>query len=261
MFRERLPSRCHFLHSMTLRNSLIVLLLVSGAWANYAMAQRVPESARLLEAWNRNWLADFGRGVTAYYTEIAHQTIEGPRRTDDIEIESRVTLSSDGRDSRVQRSEFNGRRIGALRLSALQRRMERAYGPAFNWIRQPHVQASRLVASVRPVGRARLVRLNGIEAWEINAVPRQRTDRIENVVFWFEQSGEDRVPRLLRTRIVNRVPNGSAVVTTDYQHISGIDLPARSTAEVVVRQRRRNRLFSILMNTDVQFHDVRVLGR
>lgn len=233
---------------MPLRYSLLVLLLS----ASFAHAQEAPFGNELMSEWSRLWRAEIADGTTVRYSEDARQVIDGPRTQQVIETVTHISISDGGQDRRIQRATRNGRPLRAGRLSSIHRRAQRAYGAGFTWIRQPYVHPVRLMGSVQSDGRARATSVDGNPAWVVSASPGQRNDRIERVSFWFSRN-EGGPPRLLRSRIVGRVPNGSAVITTVYRTFSGIDLPIRSNAEVVVRQRRRNRLFSILMNSSVTY--------
>ena len=203
------------------------------------------------------------------YVETASRTIEGPRGHDRFGEVVDVRFSTGrGMDRTVRRRELNGRRVPAMRMNALDRRMRQAYGAGFDWVRHPPPMAARLAGIVRPTGGAVADNVGDARAWRITTAPGQANDRIERVIFWFARTLSDERPRLLRTRIIGRVPavarrlqGGSAVITTDYARTSGIDLQRSARAEVVIRQLRRGRVFTVLLNAESTYNAITVTPR
>ena len=76
---------------------------------------------------------------------------------------------------------------------------------------------------------------------------------------WFARGG---APRLLRARLDGRLPEGGTVVVeTDYERVGGLDLARRIRSEAVVQQRRRLRVFTVLLRTEAALTDHRVERR
>lgn len=252
---------------MRLRYSLSILTLLALLGAYPAGGQPAANGAELLAAWRSGWERSLQSVRSVSYVETSSRTIEGPRERNRFGARVDVRFSSgSGMDRTVRHSEVNGRRVPTRRTNALDRRMRRAYGAGFDWVRRPPPMAARLAAIVRPTGRMVADNVGDVRAWRVTTAPGQANDRIERVIFWFAQA-EDR-PRLLRMRIVGRVPavpgrvqGGSAVITTEYGRTGGLDLPRRSHAEVVIRQIRRRQVFTVLMNAEATYSAITVAPR
>ena len=252
---------------MRLRYFLSILALLALIGSCPAGAQPASDGAEILAAWRSGWERSMQSVRSVSYVETSSRTIEGPREHNRFGATVDVSFSpGSGMDRIVRRSEVNGRRVPAGRISAMDRRMSRAYGAGFDWIRRPPPMAARLAGIVRPTGRMVADNVGDVRAWRVTTVPGQANDRIERVIFWFAQAADR--PRLLRMRIVGRVPavagrvrGGSAIITTDYVRTRGLDLPRRARAEVVIQQLRRGHVFTVLLNAETTYSAITVTPR
>ena len=252
---------------MRLRYSLSILTLLVLVSFCPAGAQPAPNGAEILAAWQSDWERSLRSVRSVSYVETSSRTIEGPRERNRFGATVDVRFSSgSGMDRIMRRSVFNGRRVPTRRINALDRRMRRAYGAGFDWVRRPPPMAARLAGIVRPTGRMVADNVGDVRAWRVTTVPGQANDRIERVIFWFAQAADR--PRLLRMRIVGRVPavagrvrGGSAIITTDYVRTRGLDLPRRARAEVVIQQLRRGHVFTVLLNAETTYSAITVTPR
>jgi len=237
---------------------LLVIGLLGACLAPAAPAQPAPRGERLLEAWRASTRQVFDDVDEMAWTERADLAVEGPGGTDRLRTVTAVRGGTDaGMNRDLQRAEWNGRPVPAGRLAFLERRMRRAYGPGFEWVRRPLPPEARLFAAFRAEGNARPDQLDGTPAWVVEVVPARERDRFEGGTLWFSRERGD--VRLLRSRLVGRIPRGrSAVVTTDYVSVEGLDVPRRVRAEAVVQQRRRLRVFTVLLTLDATLEGHRV---
>ena len=244
---------------MRLRYSLPILALLALIGSSPADGQPAANGAGLLAAWRSGWDQSLQSVQSVSYLETTSRTIEGPRERNRFGATADVRFSSGtGVDRTVRRTEVNGRRVPAARMNAMNRRMRRAYGAGFDWVNLNPLMAVRLAGIVHPSSPMVADIVGDARAWRVTTEPGQANDRIERVIFWFAQA-DDR-PRLLRMRVVGRVPSGpgrvqggSALITTNYRRIGGLDLPRSAQAEVIIRQIRRGRIFTVLLNAEATY--------
>lgn len=252
---------------MRLRYSFSILGLLALIGFCPAGAQPAANGAEILAAWQSGWERSLQSVRSVSYVETSLRTIEGPRERNRFSATVDVRFEpGSGMDRIVRRSEVNGRRVPAGRISAMDRRMSRAYGAGFDWIRRPPPMAARLAGLVHPSAPMVADNVGDVRAWRVTTAPGQANDLIERVLFWFAQA-EDR-PRLLRTRIIGRVPTvtgrlrgGSAIITTDYVRVGGLDLPRHAQAEVIIQQLRRGHVFTVLLNAEATYSAITVIPR
>lgn len=244
-----------------MRTSFPVVVFLVLATAMPVLAQ--PSGDALLESWRRGWQAASADVRGMQFTEEAQRTLEGPREAQHLTTLFDVTLGVDQRPERdFRRAWLNDRPILQARLTLLERRLQRAYGPGYRWLRQPVFFTERLLRLLEPAGRPTPDRLGSQPAWRLETSMRSPNDRIERVTLWFARSGPRERTRLLRARMVGRMPErGSALSTTDYVSVQGLDLPGRTQVEVVLPQRRRQRVFTILMAATLRYTDYTVVPR
>ena len=229
---------------------LPVLLLLFAAMP---IAAQVPDAEALMADWQQNWRSALGRVASIQATETALRTVDGPGSTQRLRSVSALEYVVGGRtDRQIRLAEINGRRVFLARLNQIETRLGRAYGPAYRRIRQMPMLPNTIVGLARPAGRVTAAQLGGVPVWQVPIEPLRPNDLVERGTLWFAQPGPGEAPRLLRSQIVGSFgPNSSTVMTTDYTRTAGLDLPRYTETEVVVRQRRRRRLFTILLNADV----------
>jgi hypothetical protein len=205
------------------------------------------------------------------FVERAERAFEGPAVARRIETETAVTLGRGGPRRRVLRASVDGQAVAPGRLEPLERRLEQGVGPAARWGQRPPLAA--LLEALEPEGGARATTLDGRPAWLVAARsrgepppdrPRRRRGRPApaadgRATLWFSRA--DGPPRLLRARFERPLPDGgSATLDAAFAPVGALDLPTQHRAEAVVRQRRRLRLFTVLLYADVAYTDY-VVGR
>ena len=244
-----------------MRSLLLPVLLV--LCAAMPIAAQTPDADALLADWQQNWRSAFARVASIQATETALRIVDGPGSMQRLRSVSTLEYVVGGRsDRQVRLAEINGRRVFIARLNQLEARLGRAYGPAYRRIRQIPMLPNTIVGLARPAGRVVADQLGGVPVWQVAIEPRRANDLVERGTLWFAQPGPGEAPRLLRSQIVGSLgPNSSTVMTTDYTRTAGLDLPRYTETEVVVRQRRRRRLFTILLNADVTLDDYTVETR
>lgn len=258
-----------FFGSMKFRYTFSVFILLVLIGSSPVVGQQAPDSAELLRSWRAGWTRGTQAVAAVTYTETSARTIEGPRDRTQLRTVTDVRFSTSGGAVRtVRQRDINGRGVLAMRMNAIDRRMRRAYGAGFDWTRRPPPMAARLVGIGQPTGQAVAETLGDIRAWRVSLEPGQSNDMIERVIFWFAQAGSDTYPRLIRTRIVGRVPTergrvqgGSAIIATDYVRFNGLDLPEMTQVEVIVRQIHRRRVFSVILDTEISNTNMRLRQR
>lgn len=256
---------------------LRLLTLAVGLLTGAAAAQPAPDGARLVEAWARGQREARRAAGDVRFTERAAREVEGPSVARTVRSETEVTLGPDGPRRRVLRAEVDGQEVRPARLDQVERRMAQAVGPVALWGQRPPLPV--LLEELEPEGPARAADVDGRPAWLVGArsrgggprrggPPRERGRGARppegppadgRATLWFTRGAGP--PRLLRARFERPLPEGgSATLDAAFDAVGALDLPARHHAEAVVRQRRRLRLFTVLIRTDVEYGDYR-LGR
>lgn len=244
---------------MPFRFSLLALLALL---APAATAQPAPAGERLL----RQWLAHTREATAALaavaVTEERTRTVDGPAGTQRLRTVSDLRLAPpDEPDADVRVAELDGRRVLPVRLALVERRLRLAYGPGYLWITRPQLLARTFLEGMRPTGTATLDAVDGTPAWRVALEPASDAQLVRGTA-WFARAPVGGAPRLLRFVIEGGMPpGGSAVVTTDYARIEGLDLPLHSRSDVVLRQRRRLRDYTVLLAADAHYSDHTVTTR
>jgi hypothetical protein len=187
------------------------------------------------------------------FTEHATRTIDGPGRRHTVRAETMVSGGPDGPRRRILYAETDGSPVAPERLARIERRVERALGPAGWWTRPPALPG--LLQLARAEGPARAGERAGTPAWEVEVVPgpdARPRGGFDRGVLWFERRPGQ--VRLVSARFERRLPaGGHAVLEADFTRVAGLDLPLRHAAEIVLRQRRRVRWFTTLVRAEVEY--------
>ncbi|NNF59552.1 MAG: hypothetical protein HKN04_15050 [Rhodothermaceae bacterium] len=240
----------------------LLLPVLLFLFAAMPIAAQAPDAEALLADWHRNWRTAFTPVARIQARETAIRTVDGPGSMQRLRTVSTLQYAVGGpTDREILFAEINGRRVFVARLHQLETRLGRAYGAGYRRIRRTSVLPNTLIALVRPSGRITADQVDGVPVWEVPVEPLRVNDLIERGTLWFSRPGPGEAPRLLRSRIVGTPGPDSAVMTTDYTRTAGLDLPRYIETEVVVRQRRRRRLFTILLSAEVTLGEYTITPR
>lgn len=237
------------------------LLVLVALVALPAAAQ--PSGVAVMRTWLAATRAAMDDLATVQVTEENRREIDGPAGTQRIRTVTALSVAPpDAVTADLEVAEIDGRRVLPLRLGLLERRLRQAYGPGYVWTSRPQPLVRTLLSGMRPAGAAVPEPVRGSPALRVALVPIRADGPVLGGTAWFAPGPRGSAPRLLRVEVEGRMPaGGSAVVTTDYVHVEGLDLPLRSRSDVVLRQRRRLRDYTVLLSGETTYRDHSVTWR
>ena len=233
------------------------VLLAAGA-----SAQPVA-GTRLLTAWLESQREAREAAGVIRYVERTEREVDGPATARNVRTEANVELGADGLRRRVTRAEVDGRTVPPQRFAAVERRLAEALGPGAEWTQEAPLD--RMLLDLRAEGEARQDVLGGRPVWVVPARSgRSRGDGPSRgggeATLWFSR-GTGPV-RLVQARFDRTLRGGgTSTLIATFAPVGALDLPTMHRVEAVVRQRRRLRLFTVLVHAEVTYSDYRVGGR
>ena len=218
-------------------------------------AQQAPPVERLLRQWLTPQAERARSLIRMDMTESASWTLDGPFGVEDVHVEASVAAGPavNGWQREISSVTARGRQIEPARWEQLERQRTTLAGRGRNIITRGIFQLPRMLRQMQPVGQVVPEVIDGVPCWRIDLVPRSERWPIDRMTLWLAQDD----PHLLRSRLLNGKEDGSlpSVITIDYSHVDGFDIPRHLHVVGSTQRKRRMRTFTMLFEYDAFFSD------
>lgn len=223
-----------------------MLVLGAALAARPALAQ-APPPAEILRAWEAGWDRAAAGVQGLRLTERLTRDLDGPRGRIRVRTDASLRYDRRGRTGRRYDEIRLGRRRGTPeRLRHFDGRLRRSLGSAADLLKRPAPLPGPWLGSLVPRGQASEDRVDGARAWRVDGT----RDGVE-VAAWFTRDADD--PRLLRLRLRYRTRRADGETVADYARAGGLDVPTAMRTEIEAQQRRRVRVFTVLLTSEATY--------